>query len=172
MCVCVSVFLSLSHPNLDKGGPEGQVSDPGGQGFERGVGRVCPVGGNMVVQEAGVYAVHLLWHHHQTCYGLLQSDKRHLGNTKESYIRMRWWKGQWRSLKMLFFSDIYNMYVLIHSYSTQFICFSGFLFFSGHFTVLNIWMGPNIILPAVFANINSWQEINFDQSCFLAAQFQ
>lgn len=60
MCVCELVFLSLSHSNLDKGGPEGQVSDPGGQGFERGVGRVCPMGGNLVVQEACVYAVHVL----------------------------------------------------------------------------------------------------------------
>lgn len=60
MCVCVSVFLSLSNPNLDKADPEDQIFDPGGQGFERRVGRVCPVGGDLVVQEACVYAVHLL----------------------------------------------------------------------------------------------------------------
>lgn len=52
--------ICVSHPNLDKRCPEDQVSDPGGQRFEGRVGRVCPVGGNLVVQEACVYAVHLL----------------------------------------------------------------------------------------------------------------
>ena len=60
MCLSVGVGISFTFPNLDKGGPEGQVFDPGGQGFKGGVGRICPVGGNLVVQEACVYAVHLL----------------------------------------------------------------------------------------------------------------
>lgn len=53
-------WFSFPFPHLDKGGPEGQVSDPGGQGFEGRVSRVCPMGRNLVVQEACVYVVHLL----------------------------------------------------------------------------------------------------------------
>lgn len=53
-------FCCFLFPNLDEGSPEDKVSNPGCQGFERRVGRIRPVCGNLIFQEACVDAVHLL----------------------------------------------------------------------------------------------------------------
>lgn len=55
-----------------EGGAQCQVSDPAAQRLQRRVRGAGPVLRHLVVQEAVVDPLHLLRHHHQASYGLLQ----------------------------------------------------------------------------------------------------
>lgn len=67
--------VCVGSSDLNEGCPEEQVLHPRAQRLQRGVRGIGPVSRDLIIQEAGVNAVHFLRHHHQALDGLLQSDE-------------------------------------------------------------------------------------------------
>ena len=78
------IGLTVDHPLAHEGHTVDQILVPRGQGLERGVSHLGPVGRHSSILEAAVHGVQLFTHHDETLDGFLDKDQRAPHDSEQS----------------------------------------------------------------------------------------